>query len=390
MAPLNIIIVGGGLSGALLANGLLSNDIPFTVYERDTVDSKREGYQIRLGESALVGFKACLPKDRMELITKKFGQSSGSTATAPAIFNTRWEEVVDMAVMPTYAKSAAINRVVLRDLLMEPIKKAGRVKYETAFDRYSIFQDDSGHEKVRVHFKDGTSDVCDILLGADGSGSRINAQLGAGNLVPLDTHFSFVSKGELPQERLKQLPERLLQGPVLLFKGTVSLYYALYLPGKDNPDVNDPSQGDSGVEYDQAAASFYWGIHIPRTEIPYAKPSDIPNTHQFVLDKLQEWGWAKEVQDLVRIGSDDANANVEAIQFRASKPLKKDWREKVRRGAVGHAHNDGIGSSRVWLLGDAVHAMQPNRYVSPLHPLCLCISVVSGLTPSRTVASMIC
>lgn len=371
MAPLNIIIVGGGLSGALLANGLLSNDIPFTVYERDTVDSKREGYQIRLGESAIAGFKACLPKDRMELITKKFGQSSGSTATAPAIFNTRWEEVIDLAVMPTYSKTAAINRVVLRNLLMEPIKKAGRVKYEKAFDRYSIFQNDIGHEKVRVHFRDGTSDVCDILIGADGSGSRINAQLGARNLVPLNTHFSFVSKGDLPLDRLKQLPQRLLQGPVIVFKGNVSLYYALYLPSSDGPDINDPTDGskrDSKVEYDERSASFYWGIHIPRTEITYPSPKDIPNTHQFVFDKIQEWGWAKEVQDLVRIGSDDANASVEAIQFRASKPLKKDWRARLRAGAAGHAHSDGVGSSRVWLLGDAVHAMQPNRYVSPHRP----------------------
>ncbi|KAF2632168.1 hypothetical protein BU25DRAFT_417912 [Macroventuria anomochaeta] len=89
MAPLNIIIVGGSLSGALLVNGLLSNNTSFTVYERDAADPKREGYQIQLGDSAITGFKACLPKDCMDLITRKFGQSSGSTATAPAIYNTR-------------------------------------------------------------------------------------------------------------------------------------------------------------------------------------------------------------------------------------------------------------------------------------------------------------
>ncbi|KAF2632169.1 hypothetical protein BU25DRAFT_454532 [Macroventuria anomochaeta] len=128
-----------------------------------------------------------------------------------------------MAVMPTYAKSAAINRVALRDLLMEPVKKAGRIKYEKAFERYSVIQDDHSHEKVRVHFKDGTSDVCDILIGADGRGSKTNAQLGARNLVTMNTHFSFVSKGNLQPDRLKQLPQRLLQGLVVVFKGQFKL-----------------------------------------------------------------------------------------------------------------------------------------------------------------------
>jgi 2-polyprenyl-6-methoxyphenol hydroxylase-like FAD-dependent oxidoreductase len=70
-------IVGGGLSGILLANGLLSNDFDFTIYERDAANSKREGYQTRLGDSTITGFKTYLSKDRMELITQKFGQSSG-------------------------------------------------------------------------------------------------------------------------------------------------------------------------------------------------------------------------------------------------------------------------------------------------------------------------
>jgi hypothetical protein len=43
-----------------------------------------------------------------------------------------------------------------------------------------------------------------------------------------------------------------------------------------------------------------------------------------VLNKTREWGWVKELQDLIRIGSDDANSSVEAIQFRVSNPLKKD------------------------------------------------------------------
>ena len=47
---------------------------------------------------------------------------------------------------------------------MEPIKDAGRVVYRNVFQQYSIIQDDNGNKKVQVHFKNGTSDVCGILL----------------------------------------------------------------------------------------------------------------------------------------------------------------------------------------------------------------------------------
>lgn len=46
--------------GLPLANGLLNNGVEISVYERDAADSKREGYQIRIGDEADIGFDACL------------------------------------------------------------------------------------------------------------------------------------------------------------------------------------------------------------------------------------------------------------------------------------------------------------------------------------------
>lgn len=42
MAHFKVIVIGGGLSGALLTNGLLNNNVNTTLYERDAADSKRE------------------------------------------------------------------------------------------------------------------------------------------------------------------------------------------------------------------------------------------------------------------------------------------------------------------------------------------------------------
>lgn len=46
-----VIVIGGGLAGSLLTNGLLNNGVEAKLYERDAANSKRDGYQIRLGEA---------------------------------------------------------------------------------------------------------------------------------------------------------------------------------------------------------------------------------------------------------------------------------------------------------------------------------------------------
>lgn len=174
MAAFKVIIVGGGLAGSLLANGLVNNGLDVVVYERDAADSKREGYQIRLGEPAYTGFEACLTEDHRAAVLSKLGQTSGEVNTAPSIVNSRFETILDMSQFPSYSKSAAINRVVLRNTLLDPIIALGRVQFSKRLVKYEIVADGKGNEHVEVHFSDGSIDTCDILVGADGSGSKVS------------------------------------------------------------------------------------------------------------------------------------------------------------------------------------------------------------------------
>ena len=176
MGSFKVIISGGGLAGALLANGLNNNSVDFMMYERDPPGSKKEGYQIRLGPGAQAGFGACLSEAHIGKITAKLGRSSGSQATAPSLHNTQFVEILDMGLLPKYTKSAAISRVVLRDILLKPIKKSGRIQYGKAVEGYEVVTQKDGQEKVRVHFSDGSHHVCDILVGADGVNSKVSYQ----------------------------------------------------------------------------------------------------------------------------------------------------------------------------------------------------------------------
>jgi len=172
MESLKVIIVGAGLFGSLLANGLMREGIQVTVYERQPRRTKREGYQIRLGYNALVGFRACLDQLLIDIIVGKLGRTGGLLASAPVIHDKSFKVLLDPGQFESYTKSAPINRVLLRDILTDPVFEAGHLHYDKPFQRYEIIEE-SGRERVRAWFEDGTSDVCDILVGADGSHSRV-------------------------------------------------------------------------------------------------------------------------------------------------------------------------------------------------------------------------
>ncbi|GKT64403.1 FAD dependent oxidoreductase/monooxygenase [Colletotrichum tofieldiae] len=347
MASFKVIIVGGGLSGSLLANGLMNNDVNFTLYERDPADSKREGYQIRLGDAAMEAFECCLKPDHVASIRTRLGLSTNQSSTAPIVCTSQFKIVLDLSQLPNYSRSAAINRVVLRNLLLDPVETAGHARFGKAFSRYEIICPADGQERVKVHFADGSSDTCDVLVGADGSGSRINKQVGARNIVDLDSHLSFVQKGSLPPSRVRMLPRRLLQGPIIVFSEGCSLFFALYLP----PARNGVTENSNELDYDAEEASFYWGLSVPREMYPNHDPDEGGDHLKFCLKAIEHW--SPEYHTMLSIGEYDGNSPVMAINTRASRPLPKKWRRNLR------SENPDEGHPRLLQLNEAAKSGKP-------------------------------
>jgi len=189
MSGFKVIIVGAGLAGSLLANGLMNNDIDFVVYESDPEGCQREGYQIRLGAPAIIGFKSCLQTDQLEKLYPLFGRSGGVVSSAPVLYDQNFTQLLDLTKFPAYTKSAPINRVILRDFLANPIAAAGKLHYGKKFTRFDSIQTDSGN-KIIVQFDDGTQDECDLLVSAEGSRSKVS---NSRHLVRINSRHSILT-----------------------------------------------------------------------------------------------------------------------------------------------------------------------------------------------------
>src|ERR1700712_194116 len=148
MSEFKVIIVGGGLSGACLANGLLNNKsklpLKVAVFERDSEDGNRAGYQIRLGSHALSGFRGCLTKEQFDNLMLCFGRSGGSISSAPVLFDTDLNMMIDLSKFPAYTKSAPISRARLRDFLQAPLREEKLLKYGKTFSRFETLNDGLG------------------------------------------------------------------------------------------------------------------------------------------------------------------------------------------------------------------------------------------------------
>ncbi|KAF3025126.1 hypothetical protein E8E14_014667 [Neopestalotiopsis sp. 37M] len=336
------------MSGLLLGNGLLKNNVDFSLYEADSEFSERDGYQIRLGAPALVGFRACLDDDLSKTLYSKFGRSGGVVSAAPALYDSSLNMLLDFSKFPAYTKSAPITRVMLRNTLSAPLKRQGKISYDKKFTRYECIDASSEKPQIKVFFEDGTDDVCDLLVSAEGARSKVNAQIGLNNIIYLPQHRNLSAKCSVSREKILELrPEARRGAPIAVSKDGLFFFFSAYIP--DQVDGSDEE------------ASIFWSLIVPAEEVPDTVANGTQREKlQFCCDKVQDWD--PTFQSLLRVVGD---SEIRAFRHHTSTEPPKDWRSKAK--SQGRAE---IGSDHVWLIGDAIHPMTPTRGMGANQAMC--------------------
>jgi 2-polyprenyl-6-methoxyphenol hydroxylase-like FAD-dependent oxidoreductase len=193
---MNVVIVGGGIGGLALAQGLRRHGIEVAVHERDTKrDDRLDRYRLAINPAGSRSLRACLPDDRWQAFLDTAGRPGGGFGFLGT--DLRELVVVEDALMhpdtPDPAeRSYPVDRHTLRGILLDGL--GSDVHYGKTFDRFDLAADG----RPTAHFTDGTSASGDVLVGADGMSSRLRAQrlptatrrdtgvLGVGLRLPLD------------------------------------------------------------------------------------------------------------------------------------------------------------------------------------------------------------
>lgn len=171
--PLRVAIVGAGIGGLVLTQ-LLRGDPKFsvTVYERggrNEEASSLTGFRILLSKEMLAALRSQLPADVTKLLEKAVGIQPPQGQHI-ALLDHKCRVKIGMTP-PDFRDASCVSRWKLRTALLEGLDEV--VRWKTEFESYETLENDG----VRIHFTDGTTAECDILVGADGAGSRIRKQL---------------------------------------------------------------------------------------------------------------------------------------------------------------------------------------------------------------------
>ncbi|MCP2334660.1 FAD-dependent oxidoreductase [Actinoalloteichus caeruleus] len=326
----HVLVIGGGIGGLCLAQGLRAAGVPVTVHERDTHPAGRwEGYRIHIDPAGARSLRACLP-DRLWRAFLDLAAPGGD-------FGFLTERLTELLVVeeeishPRADDPAeghyAVDRRALRRLLLAGIEDV--VHFGAEFERYEVTDDG----RVVAHFADGSSATGDLLVGADGTGSRVRRQyLPHGEPVAAGV-VGLANKLVLTDGR-GWVPGRFRQGMNLVTgDGPYSLFTAAYQPPPGAERVLAEVTGRTPPPIDQPyllTALVSAPDHLP------------PDIGDFGPDRLREVaaGLVADWHPVVRRMIDESEDDSRGVSVFRVAPQLPPW-----------------PSSRVTLLGDAIHAV---------------------------------
>lgn len=333
----HVLIIGGGIGGLALAQGLRKAGISAAVYERDrTLGDRLQGYRVHISPTGSRALYECLQPSLFQI----FDRSCGAPNRAVRFFTERMRPLLTfdgdlVAGADPIARHRAVSRITLRQVLMSGLDGLHLGK---AFERY-----EENGDRVIARFADGSTAEGDVLVAADGGGSRVRRQflpqarrIDTGVVGIAGKIFLDAARGRIAPPLLDGISLVAAQGGFGLFVATQEI------TGDEIDGIggNEPAVPGTGRLYENRRSYLMWALNARREKFGLAEPERTEPGALTEAAVRAMAGWSRALRDLVGLTDPTTLA---CLPIRSSLPVPP-WPTR-----------------RVTLIGDAIHAMTPFR-----------------------------
>lgn len=324
---MHTVIIGAGLSGPLLAQGLCRQGIAATLVEsRTPTHHRNNGYRIHLDPQGDLALRRCLDPSAYELVRRTAGVSGSGVRVLDTDLQVLHEVLVSQPEDHDQGRHLTVDRQTLREILLDGLDDV--ISYGVSFVRYEIAGD-----RVWVDLDDGSTLEADLLVGADGSGSRVRAQRLPDLQVITVGQVNIFGRTTLTPQTRQDIPAAALDG----FCTVVSpdgRAMSLAAHRFANPPQAAADELRPGLQLSSDHDYLMWVLTVPHTLLP---PGGLPeDLVPYVAEQVGQWQ-----QSLARLVRASEPGSVHAATVRTSR-RPAPWTPQP-----------------VTLLGDAAHPMIP-------------------------------
>lgn len=362
-----VVIIGGGTGGLCLAHGLVREGIDVAVYERDrTRRDGLHGYRVGISPDGSRALHACLPPELYATFVATCARPTRSLTFLDerlrVLLSIGEAEGLEIGDDPVESEKS-VSRMTLRQVLLTGLDDI--VHFDKVFSRYQVLDDG----RVEALFEDGSSVVADLLVGADGTNSRVRRQLLPHARLEETGLIGVSGKAALTDEVKSLITPPLWNGVSLVFapRGYSLVSHTMEFKWDQNGPKDGIGRTDAeliekwpGLLFDNTSDYFMWGFAGSRKRLP-GDPMQLRGADlvEYVLGRTTSWH--PNVRRIFELSDPSATF---PLSIRTSAPVEP-W-----------------PTGPVTLLGDAIHTMTPGRGVGAntalLDSLLLCHQLVQA------------
>ena len=261
-----VAIAGGGLSGLCLAQYLMRAGVDVHVYERDPGPFvRRQGYRIILDRYGLEALRESLPRPLYRLALATGDEPGGHLRFT----DSRLRDAFTIHFKDEAHATRQVDRLTLRSILQFGLD--GRIHY----GKTAAGVDGGGPTGLRLRFSDGGAAEASVVVGADGVGSALRAQL-MPDADPANTPMAGIyGRSRLRQNGESIIPDALRTSGVLAIADQPgrAFFFTSMRFGESPPEafarLAPGGYAPTGDDY------VMWGLLLPQEEVPMSVRGDL-------------------------------------------------------------------------------------------------------------------